>query len=277
MHLPFRFRRADRTQAGADMQPRHRHARFGYLELFIVVTTLISLNAATLLNGRAHAWAYGIIAPVVQAICGSPCLENSPTESRRREIEAAVREAEQKYASLQAKTVALVAATGALVAATAALHRTHALLTDRHSKLTQAHQSLKDDVRRSAKRVSDRLYQGSTRRVASMAGQAIPMVGTTLIWGLTLVDVRDACEAMKDLAALDAKLDDGNGADPATVCGIKVYSVDQVEEMVKSGWKTAYQTAANLINRDSRVKVPDVASQPSSTYARDSWCRLFGC
>lgn len=298
--LPSRFRRADRTQDGADAQPAQRRPRIGlgHLLLFLAVVALVAVNAATLLSDRAHAWAYSIVAPVARAVCGPSCLEDSPTEGRKREVEAAVQEAEKRYAALQARTLALVATTGALIAATdltvsttrnlvtraralagshAALGRAHATLTESNNNLARAYQRLKNVARGTANRVAGRLYKGSTRKVASMAGQAIPIVGTTLVWGLTAVDVYDACDAMKDLAALDAELADGKAVDLGAVCGIKIPSVAQVNEMVVSGWRTAYQSAADLINGEGRVTVPADAGRPSDTQARGFWCRIFGC
>lgn len=110
-----------------------------------------------------------------------------------------------------------------------------------------------------------------------MAGQAIPILGTTLIWGLTAVDVHDACDAMKDLAELDGELADGKGVEPGTVCGIKIPGVAQMNEALTRGWQTAYQTAADLINGGGRVDVPAEAIKPSDSQARSIWCRIFGC
>jgi len=270
--LPSRFRRADRTHDGGDAQAAQRQPRVGlwHLALIVAVVALIALNAATLLSDRIHTWAYDIVSPVVQAICGMACLENSPTESRRREFEAAAHKAEQRYEALREKTLALVAATGTLIVATE-------LTVATMNNLAGTYQSLKNVARSTANRVAGRLYRGSTRRVASMAGQAIPIIGSTLIWGLTAVEIHDACDAMTDLAALDAEIGDGKGVDLGTVCGIKIPTVAQVTEGVARGWTSAYQAAAELINGDGRVSVPAEAGRPTDAQARGLWCRIFGC
>ena len=270
--LPSRFRRADRTQDGAEAQPAQWRSRIGlgHLLLSIAVVALIALNGATLLSDRFHSWAYGIVSPVVQAICGTACLESSPTEIRKGEVAKVAREAEQRYAALREKTLALVAATGTLIVATE-------LTVATMNNLAGTYQSLKNVARSTANRVAGRLYRGSTRRVASMAGQAIPIIGSTLIWGLTAVEIHDACDAMTDLAALDAEIGDGKGVDLGTVCGIKIPTVAQVTEGVARGWTSAYQAAAELINGDGRVSVPAEAGRPTDAQARGLWCRIFGC
>ena len=46
---------------------------------------------------------------------------------------------------------------------------------------------------------------GATRNIASLPGQAIPLLGTTLIAGVAAWDFYDLCENMKDINGLIEK------------------------------------------------------------------------
>ena len=163
--LPSRFRRADRTQDGAEAQPAQWRSRIGlgHLLLSIAVVALIALNGATLLSDRIHSWAYGIVSPVVQAICGTACLENSPTEIRRTEVARATREAEERVAALQVKIEGHIATIAMLVAANDVLLPAVYRLVTEHLALEQSHRGLKAAANGLAAKMAHRLRVGATR------------------------------------------------------------------------------------------------------------------
>jgi hypothetical protein len=102
-----------------------------------------------------------------------------------------------------------------------------------------------------AARVSARIAAGAKRSVPASFGQSIPVVGAAVVAGVTAMELRDACDTMKDLAELEAALEaellddpelagmtapqegvpgDGTAAAGArtTVCGISVPSAEEL-------------------------------------------------
>jgi hypothetical protein len=63
-------------------------------------------------------------------------------------------------------------------------------------------------------RVSARMARGAARSVSTSFGQSIPVAGAAVVVGVTALELRDACETMKDLAALETKVVGGLKADP---------------------------------------------------------------
>lgn len=61
-------------------------------------------------------------------------------------------------------------------------------------------------VRQTAAGVTARVRKGAARNVASVAGEAVPVVGIAIIAGALAYDVADACETPRDMAALEAAL-----------------------------------------------------------------------
>jgi hypothetical protein len=121
------------------------------------------------------------------------------------------------------------------------------------------------------------MMKGATRRVAAMAGEAIPVVGATITWGLTALDLNDACEAMKDLNALDIATGDGQLADASTVCGLQFPTLGEVDTWIGQGWKDAYKRAADALDKDGNANVPADVAEPTESQARSTYCSIVGC
>jgi len=277
--LPSRFRCPDRTQDGAEAQPARSRSPIGlgHLLLSVVVVALIALNGATLLSDRIHSWAYGIVSPVVQAICGTACLENSPTEIRRTEVARATREAEERVAALQVKIEGHIATIAMLVAANDVLLPAVYRLVTEHLALEQSHRGLKAAANGLAAKMAHRLRVGATRKVASMASQAIPYVGVTVIWAVAVLDVKDACDSMRALADLGTEAGGNHVVDAKFVCGLRVPSVDELIQLVVSRSREAFQEAAEVINGDGRVVIVwDVVRWPYDR-VKNTICYIFGC
>lgn len=65
-----------------------------------------------------------------------------------------------------------------------------------------------------AQNVSRRVQRGAARNIASVGGEAIPLIGIGVIAGALALEVRDACNTAADMAGLEAALStDETGAD----------------------------------------------------------------
>lgn len=69
--------------------------------------------------------------------------------------------------------------------------------------------------------MATRTIKGATRNIASLPGEAIPILGTSVIVGVTLWDIHDFCQNMKDLNELN-DIFEHQRADQNTVCGMEV-------------------------------------------------------
>jgi hypothetical protein len=98
--------------------------------------------------------------------------------------------------------------------------------------------------------------------VSSVAGEAIPFIGTAIIVGVTALDIRDACATMEDVNALNSafghEMEDQN-----KVCGMHVPSREQVLAQIKANWKTAYQSAVDAVTSAGDAIVPATPTQPA--------------
>lgn len=61
-------------------------------------------------------------------------------------------------------------------------------------------------TRQTAAKVTARVQKGAARNMASVAGEAIPVVGIAVIAGALAYDVADACETARDIEGLEAAL-----------------------------------------------------------------------
>ncbi|AVO38402.1 hypothetical protein [Pukyongiella litopenaei] len=60
--------------------------------------------------------------------------------------------------------------------------------------------------RETAEKVSRRVQRGAVRNIASVGGEAIPVVGIAVIAGALALEVQDACDTAADMAGLEAAL-----------------------------------------------------------------------
>lgn len=81
------------------------------------------------------------------------------------------------------------------------------------------------------KRVGQRTARGAARSLGGAVAQSLPFVGVASVVGLTAWEVADACETMKDLAALAPDAAD----DPADVCGLTPPTTAEVYHAIAAG------------------------------------------
>lgn len=133
----------------------------------------------------------------------------------------------------------------------------------------------REAVKDTATRVSRRTAVATTRNVASMAGEALPVIGVGVIAAATAWELRDACLMMGEMRALDAAF---NPDDPVTddeICGLTPPTREELWQMVRSSPGAAWDAARGLYDG-----LPDVS--PGGSYARISgWAggvydRAFG-
>ena len=221
--LPARFRLVPLTENGSHLNAPGRGVR-GRITIFVLVALILALgttNVLTLVDNDFHTKAYRFVEAIGQVTSTTALLENSPTEMRKREVAVAARQQKAATMALVAQSLILVDATNALVG--------------KHKSLQQSHRALAGASSSISRRLAIRTAKGATRSVTSLAGKTIPYFGVASIVALTAYDVADACETLKDLNALAVAAGDEKGSEEATVCSIRVPSVDQLKTWVTGG------------------------------------------
>lgn len=111
---------------------------------------------------------------------------------------------------------------------------------------------LAEAVADTTKRISTRTAKGAARNVSSIAGEAIPIAGIAVVVGVTAWELKDACDTMKDLRALELATDPNGSQDPSVdeVCGLEVPTKEQAWKAVKASPGQAWEKA--------KVYVPDL-------------------
>jgi len=124
----------------------------------------------------------------------------------------------------------------------------------RHSQVLYRGQTIKaaDAVAHHASRVTRRITISSLRNVSSIAAESLPAIGVTAIVGVTALELRDACEAIKDVQELNLAFNPGSAPleDASTVCSLEVPSADELRASVKrypgQAWESARAYTSTL-------------------------------
>lgn len=74
--------------------------------------------------------------------------------------------------------------------------------------------------RETAEKVSRRVQRGAARNIASVGGEAIPVIGIAVIAGALALEVQDACDTAADMAGLEAALAAETDPDAARAAAI---------------------------------------------------------
>ncbi len=94
---------------------------------------------------------------------------------------------------------------------------------------------LSEAVENTSERVTRRITRGAIRNTGSVFGEALPLIGITVIVAATTWELKDACDTMDDLYQLDIAFNPENAvpADRSEVCGLKVPTKEEIWQTVK--------------------------------------------
>ena len=210
---------------------------------------LLSFNIATLINDKLHTAAFNVLGSVLGDTLGSAfsdqILSDSPTVTRRHDVEV--------------KTKKLTKEKMELVKDKDTLTKNNTALKEKYTKLKTESAKRSDAVQKASKRMAYRSTAGATRNIASLPGEAIPVLGTALIIGVTTWDIYDLCENLKYLNELNGVFEH-QLEDLDKVCGMKVPTKEHVMAEARENWQEAYRTAADQINqiKETVPKTPPI-------------------
>jgi len=133
----------------------------------------------------------------------------------------------------------------------------------------------REAVKDTAERVARRTTFATSRNLASMAGEALPMVGVGVIVAATAWELSDACALMGEMRELDAAF---NPNDPMTddeICGMKPPTRAELWASIKASPGAAWDTARGMYD-----SLPEVSFSGTYDWALASltgvWDAAFG-
>lgn len=109
--------------------------------------------------------------------------------------------------------------------------------------------SLSEAVTDTNGRIARRTATAATRNASSVVAEAIPYVGIAAMLAVTAYDLKDSCDTIKDLHALDVAIDPTKefGEQETAVCGLGVPTKDEVWQEVKSSSEEAWISASEYL------------------------------
>jgi septal ring factor EnvC (AmiA/AmiB activator) len=114
---------------------------------------------------------------------------------------------------------------------------------------------LGEAVEDTTRRVANRTAAGATRNLAATFGEAVPVIGIGVVVAATVWELKDACDTMKDLQALEVALDPTKALadDVSEVCGLQVPTKEEIWAKVKASPGEAWQMA-----KDAMPELPEM-------------------
>lgn len=190
---------------------------------------LISANIATLVSDSLHTAAFDTLKSFLGYALTDTALTRvlgqSPTVRRNDDVAVKTKE---------------------LVDKNTRLTRNNSELEEKHAKLkTESDKKIKT-VQKVSKRIATRSVMSARRNIASLPGETIPVLGTSIIIGVTLWDIHDFCQNMKDINELNSAFEH-DLEDQDRVCGMEVPTKEQVMADASENWLQAYNDAKDQI------------------------------
>ena len=138
----------------------------------------------------------------------------------------------------------------------AVLHRELNTARKLHQDLSVQHRELdkrtKVAAQKLSKNVATRTARGVARHLGGAAGESIPVLGTAVIAAMLALDVKDACDLLRDINEMNRSVG-VKVVDDNKVCGIKVPDQSELAETVSQNWNAAYQAAAFQVGRPPAI------------------------
>lgn len=121
--------------------------------------------------------------------------------------------------------------------------------------------AVSEAVNETADLVSGRARNSASREIGSMAGEALPWVGTAVIVGVTTLELRDLCQTITDMNELKRAFDPTLAQDEnqRTVCSMEVPSRQELWDATKSSPQRAWEQAKAVMPSIDDVRSIDLS------------------
>ena len=136
-------------------------------------------------------------------------------------------------------------------------------LTSANQAFRQRHIEFRTTTGKLTDKISNRMRTNAARNLAAMPAEAIPYAGAAVVVGVTAFELKDACDTIADMQALNKLVDPTIQIDPDAVCGYRVPSAAELAAQIKTApgdvytemeewqidipsWQTVQSSASNL-------------------------------
>ncbi|WP_413875729.1 hypothetical protein [Albidovulum sp.] len=116
-----------------------------------------------------------------------------------------------------------------------------------------AKRPIREAVSDTSQRIARRTAAATSRNIATMPGESIPVYGIAVVVGATTWEVADACAMMSDMHALDVAFNPEHAISDREVCGMEVPTAGEIWERIKSAPGEIWQDM-----KDMNFHLPDL-------------------
>lgn len=189
-------------------------------------------------------------------------------------VQAQAPDGGENLANARAALLAMEERYTELEAAQRELEKTNKELTTGNARLKQSLASSQAAARRFSGQLARRTYRNVSRHVAGMPAVAIPYVGAGVTAAMTALDIREGCEALRELNEMNRAMQI-EAENEAPVCAMQTGSREEIINKVLANWRTAYAVAVAWTNQQEIWLAPDpVPVEPAR--ATELWAAVFG-
>ena len=181
---------------------------------------------------------------------------------------------EERYTELETAQRELEKANKVLDKSRHELDQANKELTAGNARLKQSLATSQAAARKFSAQLARRTYRNVSRHVAAMPAVAIPYVGAGVTASMTALDIREGCEALRELNEMNRAMQLEPESE-AAVCAMQVGSREEIINKVLGNWRTAYAVAAAWTNQQEIWLAPEpVPVEPAR--AIELWSAVFG-
>jgi hypothetical protein len=180
----------------------------------------------------------------------------------------------EALANARAGLVAMEEKYTEMEAAQRELEKLNKELTAGNARLKQSLASSQAAARRFSGQLARRTYRNVSRHVAAMPAVAIPYVGAGVTAAMTALDIREGCEALRELNEMNRAMQIEPESE-APVCAMQTGSREEIINKVLANWRTAYAVAVAWTNQQEIWLAPEpIPVEPAR--AIELWSAVFG-
>ncbi len=180
----------------------------------------------------------------------------------------------ENLANARAALVAMEERYTELETAQRELEKANKELTAGNARLKQALASSQAAARRFSGQLARRTDRNVSRHVAGMPAVAIPYVGAGVTAAMTALDIREGCEALRELNEMNRAMQI-EAENEAPVCAMQTASREEIVNKVLANWRTAYAVAVAWTNQNEIWLAPEpIPVEPAR--AIELWAAVFG-
>ncbi len=181
----------------------------------MLVIGLLLTNVFSLINDKFHDGLYEALAGMVPTswVKNSKYSLNNKLGDRHKNLKA-------KHAKLGNNHKDLKTKHAKLDGKYKKLSGDHIVLSGNHKKLSSKLDAHTANSEKIAKRIAKRTIKNTTVNISSIPIESIPWLGAGMVAAVTIMDIKDACDNMKDMDSMIKELGLDSHNETGKICGL---------------------------------------------------------